>query len=58
MTAWMLSNFGNDEIKKKKKKMVSMEFMASYCLTEAGSGSDAAGMKTRALYHKDNKSYE
>ena len=35
-----------------------MEFMASYCLTEAGSGSDAAGMKTRALYHKDNKSYE
>ena len=38
--------------------MVSMEFMASYCLTEAGSGSDAAGMKTRALYHKDNKSYE
>ena len=59
MTAWMLSNFGNDEIKKKYlKKMVSMEFIASYCLTEAGSGSDAAGMKTRALYHKDNKSYE
>ena len=35
-----------------------MNLIASYCLTEAGSGSDAAGMKTKAKYHKDNRSYE
>ena len=59
MTAWMLSNFGNKEIKNKYlKKVTKMNLIASYCLTEAGSGSDAAGMKTKAKYHKDNKSYE
>ena len=59
MTAWMLSNFGNNEIKNKYlKKVTNMNLIASYCLTEAGSGSDAAGMKTKAKYHKDNRSYE
>tara|TARA_B100001248_G_C27387868_1_gene460664 strand:- start:1392 stop:2552 length:1161 start_codon:yes stop_codon:yes gene_type:complete len=59
MTAWMLSNFGNEEIKNKYlKKVTNMNLIASYCLTEAGSGSDAAGMKTKAKYHKDNRSYE
>ena len=59
MTAWMLSNFGDKEIKNKYlKKVTNMNLIASYCLTEAGSGSDAAGMKTKAKYHKDNKSYE
>ena len=59
MTAWMLSNFGNKEIKNKYlKKVTNMNLIASYCLTEAGSGSDAAGMKTKAKYHKDNRSYE
>ena len=59
MTAWMLSNFGDKEIKNKYlKKVTNMNLIASYCLTEAGSGSDAAGMKTKAKYHKDNRSYE
>ena len=59
MTAWMLSNFGDKEIKNKYlKKVTNMNLIASYCLTEAGSGSDAAGMKTKAKYHKDNISYE
>ena len=35
-----------------------MEKIASYCLTEAGSGSDAAAMKTKAKYFQDNTSYE
>ena len=59
MAAWMLSNFGNQEIKEKYlSKIIDMDFIASYCLTEAGSGSDAAGMKTKAKQHKDNTSYE
>ena len=59
MTAWMLSNFGDKEIKNKYlKKVTNMNLIASYCLTEAGSGSDAVGMKTKAKYHKDNISYE
>ena len=59
MATWMLSSFGNNEIKKKYlSKLVNMEFIASYCLTEAGSGSDAASMQTKAKFHKDNTSYK
>ena len=59
MAAWMLSNFGNQEIKEKYlSKIINMDFIASYCLTEAGSGSDAASMKTKAKHYKDNTSYE
>ena len=30
-------------------KIITMDDIASYCLTEAGSGSDAAAMKTKAI---------
>jgi len=57
MTAWMLSNYGNKELKNKYlNKIVSMEKICSYCLTEAGSGSDAISMKSKALPDKDNVS--
>ena len=59
MAAWMLSNFGNRDLKEKYlPKITNMDYIASYCLTESGSGSDAASMKTKATYHKDNTSYE
>jgi acyl-CoA dehydrogenase family protein 9 len=44
--------FGNDEQKKRYlPKLATGEMIAAYCLTEAGSGSDAGSIKTKA--HKD-----
>ena len=48
---------GGNEAQKKKylPKLASGEWIAAYALTEAGSGSDAAGsMRTRALKRGDN----
>lgn len=45
-----LLQFGNEEQKKKYlPKLASGEMVAAYCLTEPGAGSDAAGIKTRAV---------
>jgi alkylation response protein AidB-like acyl-CoA dehydrogenase len=35
-------------------KLLTMEHFASYCLTEAGAGSDAASLKTRAVREGDH----
>lgn len=44
--------FGTEEQKKKYlPKLVSGEWVASYCLTEGGAGSDAGGVKTTAKPH-------
>ena len=49
MVAWMIDSFGNDEQRNRfLPKLVSMEHLASYCLTEPSSGSDAASLRTRA----------
>ena len=49
MVTWMIDSHGSDNIKDKYiKKLSSMEMMSSYCLTESGSGSDAAALKTTA----------
>ncbi|MEM9878356.1 MAG: acyl-CoA dehydrogenase family protein [Pseudomonadota bacterium] len=49
MAAWMIDCFGDQDLKGKYlPKLNSMEHMASYCLTEPGSGSDAAALKCRA----------
>ncbi|MCL4138777.1 UNVERIFIED_CONTAM: hypothetical protein GTU68_057124 [Idotea baltica] len=46
--------FGTDEQKKKYlPPLASGEMIASFCLTEAGSGSDAASIKTKAVKQKD-----
>ncbi|WP_449469845.1 acyl-CoA dehydrogenase family protein [Sphingobium chungangianum] len=56
MAAWMIDRFGAQTVKDKYlPSMVPMERMGSYCLTEAGSGSDAAALKTRAV--KDGNDY-
>jgi alkylation response protein AidB-like acyl-CoA dehydrogenase len=50
MCGWMLDRFGSAEIKAKYlPRLVGMEWMASYCLTEPSSGSDAAALKTTAV---------
>ncbi len=56
MCSWMIDRFGSDEIRKKYlPRLTSMELIASYCLTEPGSGSDAAALKTRA--RRDGDTY-
>jgi alkylation response protein AidB-like acyl-CoA dehydrogenase len=50
MSAWLIDAFGNDEQRKKwLPRLCTMEFLASYCLTEPGAGSDAAALATRAV---------
>jgi len=50
MAAWMIDRFGSQAVKDKYLPgLVGMDRMASYCLTEPSSGSDAAALKTRAV---------
>ncbi|XP_054721519.1 isobutyryl-CoA dehydrogenase, mitochondrial-like [Uloborus diversus] len=49
MALWMIDHYGSEEQKKKwVPKLATMELFASYCLTEPGSGSDAASLSTAA----------
>ncbi|MGH6949830.1 MAG: acyl-CoA dehydrogenase family protein [Vitreimonas sp.] len=49
MCAWMIDSFGNDEQRTRwLPELASMRKIASYCLTEPGSGSDAAALRTTA----------
>ncbi|MEV4934295.1 acyl-CoA dehydrogenase family protein [Sphingobium sp. LMA1-1-1.1] len=55
MASWMIDRFGSKVVKDKYlPSMVPMERIGSYCLTEAGSGSDAAALKTRAARDGDH----
>ncbi len=55
MASWMIDQFGGAEVKARYlPDLVSMEKLASYCLTEPGSGSDAAGLKTQAVRDGDD----
>ena len=50
MASWMIDRFGSAGLKAKYlPRLVTCEKLASYCLTEPGSGSDAAALKTRAV---------
>jgi alkylation response protein AidB-like acyl-CoA dehydrogenase len=56
MVAWMIDRFGSPALRARfLGKLASMEFLASYCLTEPGAGSDAAALTTRA--RRDGDSY-
>jgi alkylation response protein AidB-like acyl-CoA dehydrogenase len=56
MAAWMIDTYGSDAARQKfLPKLCTMEHFASYCLTEPGSGSDAASLTTRA--RRDGDSY-
>ncbi len=55
MAAWMIDRFGAAELKARYlPSLITMERIASYALTEPGSGSDAAAMKTRAVLDGDH----
>lgn len=50
MAAWMIDRFGDDPQRQRfLPDIASMRQLASYCLTEPGSGSDAAALKTKAV---------
>ncbi|EQB16235.1 acyl-CoA dehydrogenase family protein [Sphingobium lactosutens] len=55
MAAWMIDRFGSQTVKDKYlPSMIPMDRIGSYCLTEAGSGSDAAALKTQAVRDGDH----
>ena len=57
MVAWMVSSFGSDELRDTYlADLCSMHKIGSYCLTESGSGSDAAALKTKAV--RTNEGYQ
>jgi alkylation response protein AidB-like acyl-CoA dehydrogenase len=55
MAAWMIDRFGDRHQRERfLPKLMSMEHFASYCLTEPGSGSDAAALQTSARRDGDD----
>ena len=55
MATWMIDEFGSDDLRRRYGPSLStMELIASYCLTEPGSGSDAAAMRTSAIRDGDH----
>ncbi|MEL6689079.1 MAG: acyl-CoA dehydrogenase family protein [Pseudomonadota bacterium] len=56
MCAWMIDSFGDDDMRAARlPDALTMDAFYSYCLTEPGSGSDAAALKTRA--ERTNEGY-
>lgn len=54
MCTWMIDKYGTDEQRREfVPRLASMEFVASYCLTEPGAGSDAAALAARAVRDGD-----
>lgn len=55
MCAGLIDAFGSDrQIDKWLPKLATMEILSSYCLTESGSGSDAAALRTHATRSGDH----
>ena len=55
MTAGLIDVFGSNEQRRRwLPKLCTMELLASYCLSEAGAGSDAAALSTRATRDGDH----
>ena len=55
MATWMIDSFGSDDLRARYlPRLTTMELIASYCLTEPGSGSDAAGLRTTARRDGDH----
>ena len=55
MCAWMIDSFGSQAQRETfLPRLLSMERLASYCLTEPGAGSDAAALSTRATREGDH----
>jgi alkylation response protein AidB-like acyl-CoA dehydrogenase len=55
MASWMIDSFGDDALRARLlPDLFSMNRFASYCLTEPGSGSDAAALRTTARRDGDD----
>ena len=55
MASWMIDKFGSKLLREKYlPRLATMELIASYCLTEPGSGSDAAALRTTAKRDGDH----
>src|SRR5881227_713846 len=55
MAAWMIDRFGARQQRARfLPQLMTMQHFASYCLTEPGSGSDAAALATRAMRDGDD----
>jgi alkylation response protein AidB-like acyl-CoA dehydrogenase len=55
MVAGMIDRYGNDNQRQRYlPKLCSMEWLSSYCLTEPEVGSDAAGLRTKAVLDSDH----
>ncbi|MCT2400506.1 acyl-CoA dehydrogenase family protein [Novosphingobium mangrovi (ex Huang et al. 2023)] len=55
MVAWMIDTFADQQLKDRYlPDLCTMEKIGSYCLTEPGSGSDAAALKTSAKLDGDH----
>jgi alkylation response protein AidB-like acyl-CoA dehydrogenase len=55
MVSWMIDRYGSEAQKELfLPPLLTMAHLGAYCLTEPGSGSDAAALKTRALRDGDH----
>ncbi|NOJ20553.1 acyl-CoA dehydrogenase family protein [Vibrio jasicida] len=55
MVTWMVASFANEEVKDAFcPKLITGEFLGSYCLTEPNAGSDAASLTTSATKQGDS----
>ncbi len=54
--SWAIDTFGSNEQRQQYlPRLTTMDMLGAYCLTEPGSGSDAASLKTVA--HRDGSDY-
>ncbi|BAJ03072.1 acyl-CoA dehydrogenase family protein [Shewanella violacea] len=54
MATWMVTSFGSETLRQEWSELLTTgQKLASYCLTEAGAGSDAASLKTKAVREGD-----
>jgi alkylation response protein AidB-like acyl-CoA dehydrogenase len=59
MCCWMVDAFGSPALREELvPKLASMEYLASYCLTEPSAGSDAASLRTTAKKIPGEDAYE
>ncbi|MFD2189818.1 acyl-CoA dehydrogenase family protein [Pistricoccus aurantiacus] len=55
MASWMIARWGSDSLREEwLPRLITGELLASYCLTEPGSGSDAANLRTKAVREGDD----
>ncbi|RVQ67132.1 acyl-CoA dehydrogenase [Croceicoccus ponticola] len=55
MSAWMIDTYGSQDVKDRYlPDLITMDRIASYCLTEPSSGSDAAALRTKAVDKGDH----